>query len=202
MLRTVCLTFLTDFADQAVVLPLALVVALVLALTGWKRGAFIWLLAVLGTIGTIALLKIAFATCGPAQFGGVVKSPSGHTASAAIIYGGLIALIGRRWGASIGWAFLAAPVAVLVIGLSRVELGAHTLPEVVIGGVIGCAGVLAVLVIAGAPPPRLHSPRLIGPAVFVAVVMHGNHLHGEDQIRAFAGRYAWLASVCFYHGPP
>ena len=40
------MTFLTDFADQAVVLPLVLVLALVLAAQGWRRGAAAWLVAV------------------------------------------------------------------------------------------------------------------------------------------------------------
>ena len=44
------MTFLTDFADQAVVLPLVLVLVLVLALVlaaqGWRRGAAAWLVAV------------------------------------------------------------------------------------------------------------------------------------------------------------
>lgn len=194
------MTFLTDFADQAVVLPLALVIALVLALTGWKRGALVWLLAVVGTFGAVALLKIGFVACGPAQLGGEVQSPSGHTASAAIIYGGSIALIGRRCGVGLGWSFLPAPVAVLLIGLSRIELGAHTLPEVVIGGLVGCVGTMAMLLLAGVPPPRLRLPRLVGPAVVVAIAMHGYHLDAEDRIKDFGGHYAWLAAVCGDHG--
>ena len=196
------MTFLTDFADQAVVLPLAIVIALVLALTGWARGALIWLLAVVATIGAIAVLKVLFAACGPAQLGGVVSSPSGHTASGAIIYGGLLTLIIRRCGGGVGWALLPAPLVALLIGLSRIDLGAHTLPEVVIGGLVGCAGVLAMLALAGAPPRRLHLRWLFGPAVLVIVLMHGQHLHGEDLIKDFGSRYIWLKAACGDHRHP
>jgi hypothetical protein len=34
--------FVTDFADQAVVLPLALTICLALAVAGWRRGALAW----------------------------------------------------------------------------------------------------------------------------------------------------------------
>jgi membrane-associated phospholipid phosphatase len=187
-------TFLTDFADQAVVLPTALAIALLLALTGWARGAAVWLLAVMGTTGAITLLKILFVACGPAQFGGIVSSPSGHTA-AAILYGGLAGLAVRRCGGGTGLAFLPAPVVVVAFGLTRVQLGAHTVPEVVIGAVAGCAGVLAVLLLAGPPPRRVRLPRLLGPALFVAVLMHGYHLRAEEQLR-HAGRFAWLAAAC------
>ncbi len=40
------MNFLTDFADQAVVLPFALVVAVALGVAGWWRGAFAWIAGV------------------------------------------------------------------------------------------------------------------------------------------------------------
>jgi membrane-associated phospholipid phosphatase len=187
--------FLTDFADQAVVLPLALVIALVLGLTGWARGAAVWLVAVIGTLGTMTLLKILFGACGPAEFGGVISSPSGHTAAAAILYGGLLGLLVRRCGGGIGPALLPAPVVVGLIGVSRLELGAHTLPEVVIGAVVGLAGVLGVLFCSGPPPRRVWPSRLLGPALFVMLLLHGYHLRAEEQIRQ-SGRFAWLTAVC------
>src|SRR5450432_1483592 len=59
------MNFLTDFADQAVVLPVAVVVAIVLAVMGWRRGALVWL-GVLGvTFGVILVLKLGFLACGP-----------------------------------------------------------------------------------------------------------------------------------------
>ena len=42
------MTFLTDFADQAVLLPVAAGVAIMLLLLGWRRGALAWTVAVCG----------------------------------------------------------------------------------------------------------------------------------------------------------
>ncbi len=194
--------FLTNFADQAVVLPLALVTAIMLALTGWLRGAAMWLLAVVGTLGTIGILKAVLAACGTSEFSLDVQSPSGHTAAAAIVYGGLIALVARRCGVALGWSFLAAPGAVVLIGLSRIELGAHTLAEVAVGGAVGCFATWALLLLAGVPPPRLHLPRLLVAAVVVVVAMHGYHLPAENAIKDFGRRYAWLTMVCGVDGRP
>ena len=36
----------TNFADQAVILPLAVGIALVFALSGWRRGALAWTAAI------------------------------------------------------------------------------------------------------------------------------------------------------------
>jgi len=38
--------FVTDFADQAVVLPLALAIGVTLAVFGWSRAALAWVVAV------------------------------------------------------------------------------------------------------------------------------------------------------------
>ena len=55
--------FLTDFADQAVVLPLTATVAIMLLLLGWWRGAIGWALAVPGTVVIVLSLKIIFYAC-------------------------------------------------------------------------------------------------------------------------------------------
>ena len=192
--------FVTNFADPAVVLPLAIIAALMLAFTGWWRGAALWLVVVGATLATMAVLKLALFACGPVRFGGPLESPSGHTASAAIIYGGLAALVARRCGAGVIPAFLPAPMAAALIGFSRIALDAHTLADVVIGGAVGCAGTLALLLLAGTPPPRLKLPRLLGPALVVVVAMHGYQLHAEAELHALAVHYRWIASFSSARG--
>ena len=54
----------TDFGDQAVLLPLAAGIALLLALSGWRRGALAWTAAIGGTLALILLLKLRFFACG------------------------------------------------------------------------------------------------------------------------------------------
>ena len=65
--------FLTDFFDQAVVLPVVAAVAAVLALLGWWRGAIGWLLAVGVTFGAVLILKLGFLACGPVFGPGVPR---------------------------------------------------------------------------------------------------------------------------------
>lgn len=188
--------FVTNFADPAVILPLALVAALMLALSGWQRGALVWLLAIGLSLGTMAVLKMALFACGPLHIGDLVQSPSGHTASAAIVYGGLAGLVARRYGAALVPAFLPALVAAAAIGFSRLALDVHTLAEVLIGGTIGSAGALGMLLGAGTPPPELPLPRLLAPALAVIIIMHGYHLYAEAALRTLAYRYGWLAPFC------
>ena len=131
--------FVTDFADPAVVLPLALVASVMLAFTGWPRGVLVWLLAIGVSLGMMAVLKMALFACGRVRIGDPVQSPSGHAASAAIVYSGLVGPIVRRHGADVMLSFLPAPVAATIIGFSRLVLDVHTLTEVLIGGGVGCA---------------------------------------------------------------
>ncbi|MEA2743506.1 MAG: hypothetical protein QOG25_1877, partial [Acetobacteraceae bacterium] len=117
--------YLTDFADQAVVLPLVLAVAVALAAQGWRRGALIWLAVVASTFAATVMFKLMFLACSP-LFGPMdVHSPSGHVAAATVVSGGLAAILTRQRASILPVALLAA----VVIGLSRVLLGMHSLPE-------------------------------------------------------------------------
>jgi membrane-associated phospholipid phosphatase len=172
---------LTDFADQAVVLPLIAVVALMLGLLGWRRGALAWLGAVGLSFTMILALKLVFATCGPALGLPALRSPSGHTAAAAVIAGGIAVVLGlrRQQIAAI------AGVAAMLIGTTRVVLGLHTPPEVAVGGALGILGVLGFAVVAG-KPPALRLRWLFAAIVAVALLLHGQHLNAETSIRAVA----------------
>lgn len=170
------MTFITDFADQAVVLPLVAVIALVLAALGRWRRAMLWLVAVGVTFGTVLTMKLCLLACGPVfgPFG--LHSPSGHTAAAAMVVGGLVAILTGRPSA----ALMAALPAAAVIGLSRVTLGFHSVPEVVTGGLAGCLGAVGLACLAGRAPVRRPVPLLA--AVVAAVVLHGVRLPAEAAI--------------------
>src|SRR5271165_5706424 len=98
--------FLTDFADQAVVLPVVAAIAMILAATGWWRGALVWLGVVGLTFGAVLLLKLGFLACGPVFTPWELRSPSGHTAAASMVAGGFVTVTG-------GPGFLALAVSVL-----------------------------------------------------------------------------------------
>lgn len=173
--------FVTDFADQAVVLPVALAVALVLAGMGWRRGALVWLGVLGATFSVILLLKLGFLACGPVFGPWALRSPSGHTAAASVVAGGFVTLLGGRVPAAMAVSALAA----MAIGLSRLELAIHSLPEVMIGAATGIAGAAVLSRLAGRPPIRRPVP-LVAVAVVVAVLLHGTHLPAEDAIRRVA----------------
>ncbi len=183
--------YLTDFADQAVVLPLVLAVALALAVQGWRRGAFAWLLVVGGTFLATLAGKLFFLSCSPVFGPWDVRSPSGHTAAATVVAGGLALMLTRRQASILP----AAVVAGCVIGASRLALGMHSLPEVCIGAAIGLAGAAALLRFAG-PPPRLRPVPLVGVVAVVALLFHGMHLPAEAAIRHTAFRAAQFIPAC------
>jgi membrane-associated phospholipid phosphatase len=182
-------TFLTDFADQAVLLPLALVVALCLGISGWWRGAAAWLLGVGATLTLMLLFKIAFIACGPAD--DVLRSPSGHTAAAAVVCGGLATVLGVSRRLTVPVAFLAA----LIIGGSRLALGAHTPLETLVGGATGIGGAWLIARSAG-PAPAFRRGRVAIAAILVVVVLHGARMPAEAHIRGLAWRVGLLLPAC------
>lgn len=183
--------FLTDFADQAVILPLVLAVAVALAVQGWRRGAVVWLAVVAATFAATLGLKLAFLACSP-LFGPMdVRSPSGHVAAATVVAGGLAVMLTRRRASIVPVAVLAA----VVIGVSRLLLGAHSLPEVVVGAAVGLAGAGALLRLAG-PPPALRTAPLALTVLAIAVLFHGLHLPAEAAIRHTAWRAAQFIPAC------
>jgi membrane-associated phospholipid phosphatase len=169
--------FLTDFADQAVVLPIVGAVSVVLAAQGWWRGALAWLCVVGVTFGAILALKLSFLACQPVFAPWALLSPSGHTAAAAVVAGGLVALFTGSLRVVLSVALLAA----VAIGASRLELGFHTLPEVLIGGLTGIVGAALLFRLAGTQPPRRKVP-LIAVVFIVAILLHGMRLPAEAAI--------------------
>jgi membrane-associated phospholipid phosphatase len=185
-------TFLTDIADQAVILPLVLAVTLALFAQGWRRGAAAWAVAVCATFGVMLVLKVVFIACS-ASFGtSEIQTPSGHVAAAAVVAGGFAALLLRGRIAALTLATLAA----VAIGVTRLALGAHTAAEVLIGAGVGLLGAWALLTLAGQTPPGLNARRMLLMAVVVIAVFHGQHLPAEAQIRSTAERIAHMLPVC------
>lgn len=187
--------FVTDFADQAVILPLALATAIVLALAGWRRGAIVWSLAVGGTLATMLVLKLASAACGHLLPIAGLRSPSGHTAAAGAVYGGLLAIVAERLSGHTRWTLPCALGVAVAIGLSRLSLGVHTVPEVVVGGTVGTCGALLLTWQGGLPPPGLRLAPLALLALLVMAAFHGLHLPIEVALRHDA-RNIWPFSLC------
>ncbi len=187
--------FVTDFGDQAVLLPLAAGVTLVFLLAGWRRGAVAWAGAVAGTLFAMLVFKLGFLACGHLLPGSQIRSPSGHTAASAAIYGGLLALVARLATGHGRWTLACALLVTLMIGASRLALGAHTGLEVAVGGAVGVCGAMAADRLAGAPPSGLRLGRLAAVTVLVLALLHGVHMPAEAMIRS-AALDLWPLSQC------
>lgn len=180
--------FLTDFADQAVVLPVVFAIGLVLLAQRWWRGAAAWAVTIVATFAAMFALKVLLIPCGTAA----MHTPSGHVAAATVVTGGLAAILRRRRGIVMPVSLLAA----VVIGVSRLVLGLHTWPEVSIGALVGFVGAMAMQRLAGPPPPGIDARQLVLITLVVALVFHGLHLPAEAEIRGTAWRLAKLLNVC------
>lgn len=167
-------------------------VGLILGLRRRPRVALAWLGAVGGVLAVILALKVACYACvwllpilGHDQAD--PRSPSGHTASAAVAYGGLATLqAGRVRDRAVKLALVSATVASVAVGLSRLALGAHSVSEVVLAGVVGTAGVLAFVSLAGQRIGGALGLPLLAGATCVVVLAHGHHLGPEALIQGRA----------------
>jgi membrane-associated phospholipid phosphatase len=189
------MNFVTDFADQAVALPVAATVLLALLVLGWRRGALAWAFGVGGVLMAMLVLKlVTFACVWRVPWMGL-SSPSGHTATAAVVYGGLLALlVPRGFGGTLA-AAVAGGAFALVFGLTRLALQVHTVPDVIVGAAVGIAGAVILRRLAGDRPVRLSSPRLTLAACVVMLLFHGHRLEAETRIRAMA-LDIWPLSLC------
>ena len=190
--------FLTDFADLAVVLPLAVAVAVGLLVAGWPRGAAAWTVVVPGTLFAVLVAKMAVVDCGALLPLHGLRSPSGHTASAAVIYGGLLALLlpapQRGLGRPMA-AFLLAGVFAATFGGTRLALHVHSRSDVLAGAALGIGGALALAYLAGPRPSRLRVALPLATVLAMVVLLHGQHLRAEDQIDRVS-RLIWPLTLC------
>jgi membrane-associated phospholipid phosphatase len=184
------ITQISDFGDQALVFPLAAGVGLIFALSGWRRGAWAWTTTMGATLCGILLLKLCFFACGPLAPGAQFQNPSGHTAAAAAVYGGLFTtVVGSLWDIQ-RWSIvcavaLALPVSV-VIGLSRLVLDLHSVTEVISGGAIGVAGAVSFVAWAGPPSRRIQASPVVFLVVALVTLLHGTRMPAEEAIKHVA----------------
>ena len=180
----------TNFGDQAVVLPLAVAIAVVFALSGWRRGALAWTAAIGGTLALVLLLKLRFFACGHFSPGASFGNPSGHTAAAAAVYGALAAVIVRSIRDDERWALLGA-VAIgvflaVVIGQTRLILDMHSMAEVVAGGAIGVGGAASFVLLAGPPSHAVRIERVVATGLLAMAMLYGYRLSAEAAIKSVA----------------
>jgi membrane-associated phospholipid phosphatase len=180
------LVALTEFGDAAVTLPLAAAICLWLVLSGAGRAAGWWAVSIVLCGGVTAVSKVFFWGCPPISD---LHSPSGHTSLSTLVYGATTLIAAFEGGDRRRPVAIAAGFGlVLAIGVSRLLLDAHSVPEVLLGWLIGGAA----LALFGweyrrcRPPDARLAPLLVGIAV-LASLMHGQQLHAEELLHRITG---------------
>jgi membrane-associated phospholipid phosphatase len=178
---------LSDLADQAVILPLSLAIAIFFWLIGWKRGAYGWLLAVFGTLSCVVISKFTFYLIQSfVRLPIALTSPSSHAAAGALVWGSLAALCLRGGRAGVRTAIATSGLCATLFSLTRLQLGVHTRSEVVTGSLIGVLGCVAFVVLAGRTRRAFYRVRLMALAATVVCCTWGSSLHAEHLIRSAA----------------
>lgn len=188
--RLTIAAFVTDFADQAVLIPSAIAITVGFAAAGWHRGALAWSGVLACTWVSMLLLKLACLLLGSHWVGGL-HSPSGHTAGAAAAAGGFLGLIVRRRGGDWRWTIPISAGFATIIGLSRLALHVHTRLDVLAAGVVGVASATILVVLAGPPPPKLRLLPIIMALAVVILLLHGSQSTAEAAIKRIAAAGFW-----------
>jgi hypothetical protein len=103
---------------------------------------------------------------------------------------------GTRTALPLVAVLVAAVGAAFLIGASRLMLGVHSLPEVVLGGAVGLAGAIALARLAGPPPRPFRARWIAAVVVLVLVIFHGQRLPAEARIGGIAYTMAQELRVC------
>ncbi len=186
--------FMTDFGDEAVILPLFLVVTVMFYAMGWQRGGRVWCAGIAAILGCLVLLKLLGLYWG--EMFGFAERPfsiSGHVVASTAVYGSLLAIVlhsrQREWQWS--RALLPPLVIAAVIGYTRLRLHAHTQAEILCGTVLGTAGALW-LARSLLPVPVMATRYFLVVPACVALIFHGYMLPAEPMLQnLFHNSYHW-----------
>jgi membrane-associated phospholipid phosphatase len=193
------ISFITDFGDAAILLPISATVLFCLMATKAYRVAAAWSLAIALCLGVMVVLKLAFRSCGDVWTDNAIISPSGHTAFSTTVYGGLAGLLTMRTTHS--WIRIATPVLALgwivAIGVSRILLQAHSPAEVAVGWAVGAVLVSLFCVLTWRTPLE-RSPLLVigGFVLGLLLLLHGRHAGIEELLIRIAALIRHRFPVC------
>ena len=178
----------TDLGDSAVMAPMALIVAAwLLASRSW-RGA-VWWLALFGLAAlSVVCTKIAYLGWGIGLRSFDFTGISGHSMTAASTLTVAGYLTGARYSKFwpvVGVVF--GGVLALLIAISRVILGFHSVAEVVIGCALGFSVAMASIGIMRANPRVVAAPSVFVLMLLTLVItVHGRRAPTEPLITKIA----------------
>lgn len=166
---------ITAFGGAGLTLPLAVTIAIWLALGYSARRAAAWL-GVLGTaIVIVSLTKIAFLGWGIGVRAWDFTGFSGHAVLSTAVYPVALFLILTRTGTPIRLlGILLGLAAGVAVSLSRVVLVAHSPSEAVTGCIVGAIAALSFIAMSWrAVPHRLSVPAVAVSLAVVTMTLHG-----------------------------
>jgi undecaprenyl-diphosphatase len=140
---------ITTIGSTLVVAPLFILAEAALLLARRRREALFLAIAILGSVIMNGVLKLLFQRPRPqlpwAQTPLDFSFPSGHTMNSLVFYLALALIAWVIWGPRIGIpATIAALVLAVLIGISRIYLGAHYFSDVAAGFLAGLSWLLIV----------------------------------------------------------
>jgi len=133
-----CWTYLSQLAEAPLALPCLLALGIAFPLQRRTLAVLVWLLALVWCAGLVLVWKLVTDTLVPGFSVGGFRAPSGHALLAAALLPLLLAGIGSarsQQGARAG--FLLGLLLAVLVGVGRVQLGAHPLGEVLVGWLLG-----------------------------------------------------------------
>ncbi|WP_205950523.1 phosphatase PAP2 family protein [Pantoea stewartii] len=187
---------LTYFGDSMLLIPTAVIIALILP---WKsdnrRTVWYWLFA-FGLAGlVVSLSKILFLGFGIGSARFNFTGFSGHSAMSATLWPVMLWLISGRWpslwrGFAIGVGYMIP----LMVGLSRLVIHAHSLSEVLTGLLLGFTLSTAFLLSQRETALKGFSWPQIAAALLVPVLLlgHGRIATTQQFLEHFSARLAGL----------
>jgi hypothetical protein len=186
-MNTIGWTHLSALGGLNVSVPGALAIAAWLLGARCWRQALDWCLAFIATLAIAAGSQIAFIGWGIGARGVDFAGFSGHAARAALLYPvALYLLFGRgdallrRAGMILG-VLLAAGVA-----WARVEIGAHSVSEALLGWVLGTAAALLFAARTGTLRGPAHKPLLVGLALSLLLLPYAEPSYSRQWITGVA----------------
>lgn len=158
---------ITRMGEAEILLPVAVLSALALCLRPDKRRlALAWMLLIITAALITTASKVAFIGWGIGWAAINFTGVSGHAMFATAIYPLLmLTLVGGEARARQRFALALGFALAVLVGVSRVEVGAHAWSEVLAGWLLGGAATLMVLAVAGSGGIVL---RPIVPIIFLA----------------------------------
>lgn len=189
------INIVTDLGDLAVLLPLALVVGLWLVAIRRPQLLMWWLVAVALCMGSTAVLKIYLYVCPPVTD---LQSPSGHTSLSTLVYGALTLAVA---GAFAGWRrsvmVIAGTTFIAGISASRLIVHAHSIPEVMVGSLIG----LCALALFGAKfwshrPAELRLRPLVMVCAVLMAFLSGQDISAEQMLHVIGLHLSQAGMAC------